>query len=232
MSIFEKVRPLYNGEKITDGSGGSLQGFRLLWQQLVRSSDFLLNSKQDHDTDLDGLSALSGTGLAVRTGAGTWTTRTLAAGTGISITDPSGVGGNPTITSTVTGFTDEAAQDAVGAMVDASLTYVDATPLLQRAALTGDVTAAAGSNATTIANDAVTFAKMLNATGASVLVGRGSASGGGDFQEITLGSGLTMTGTVLSASGGSASWIPLVDGAEPPAFITDGAGVLILVAGP
>jgi hypothetical protein len=26
------------------------------------------------------------------------------------------------------------------------------------------------------------------------------------------------------------SWIPLVDGAEPPAFITDGAGVLILVA--
>jgi hypothetical protein len=35
-------------------------------------------------------------------------------------------------------------------MVDASLTYVDATPLLQRAALTGDVTAAAGGNATTI----------------------------------------------------------------------------------
>ena len=26
------------------------------------------------------------------------------------------------------------------------------------------------------------------------------------------------------------SWIPLVDGAEPPVFITDGAGVLILVA--
>lgn len=45
----------------------------------------------------------------------------------------------------------EAAQDATGAMVDASLTYVDATPLLQRAALTGDVTAAVGSNATTLA---------------------------------------------------------------------------------
>ena len=28
------------------------------------------------------------------------------------------------------------------------------------------------------------------------------------------------------------SWIPLVDGAEPPNFITDGAGHLILVAGP
>ena len=48
----------------------------------------------------------------------------------------------------VTQYTDEMAQDAVGAMVDASLTYVDATPLLQRAALTGHITAAAGSNAT------------------------------------------------------------------------------------
>jgi hypothetical protein len=60
-------------------------------------------------------------------------------------------------------YTDEQAQDAIGAMVDSSLNYVDATPLLQRAALTGDVTASAGSNATSIANDAVTTAKILNA---------------------------------------------------------------------
>jgi hypothetical protein len=56
-------------------------------------------------------------------------------------------------------YTDEKAQDAVGAMIDGSLNYVDATPLLQRAALTGDVTASAGSNSTTIANNAVTNAK-------------------------------------------------------------------------
>ena len=36
---------------------------------------------------------------------------------------------------------------------------------------------------------------------------------------------------IINATGGG-SWIPLVDGSEPPAFITDGAGVLILVAGP
>ncbi len=48
-------------------------------------------------------------------------------------------------------YTDEEAQDAVGAMIDTTLEYVDATPLLRRAALTGDVTAAAGSNATTLA---------------------------------------------------------------------------------
>lgn len=74
---------------------------------------------------------------------------------------------------------------------------------IQRSALTGDVTASAGSGSTTIANDAVTFAKMQNSSVASVLVGRGSASGAGDFEEITLGSGLTMTGTTLSSSGGS-----------------------------
>jgi hypothetical protein len=39
-------------------------------------------------------------------------------------------------------------------------------------------------------------------------------------------------GTWASAGGSSSSWIPLVDGSEPPNFITDGAGVLTLVAYP
>ena len=68
------------------------------------------------------------------------------------------------ITINAAGFTTEDAQDAVGAMIDGSLTYVDGTPLLQRAALTGDVTASAGSNSTTIAADAVTSSKILNGT--------------------------------------------------------------------
>ncbi len=44
----------------------------------------------------------------------------------------------------------EAAQDAVGAMVDTTLVYTDGTPLLSRAALTGAITASAGSNATAL----------------------------------------------------------------------------------
>ena len=51
--------------------------------------------------DLSGLENLATTGVAVRTGTSTWTTRTITAGTGISITNGNGVSGNPTITSTV-----------------------------------------------------------------------------------------------------------------------------------
>lgn len=67
---------------------------------------------------------------------------------------------------------------------------------IRRSALTGDVTASAGSNATTISNDAVTYAKMQNVAAASRVLGRGSSGGSGDVQELSL-SGIGMSGTVL-----------------------------------
>lgn len=74
---------------------------------------------------------------------------------------------------------------------------------IQTSAFTGDVTKSAGGTALTIANDAVTYAKMQNVSAASRLLGRGSAGGSGDVEEITLGSGLSMSGTALSATGGA-----------------------------
>lgn len=74
-------------------------------------------------------------------------------------------------------------------------------------ALTGDVTATGpGSVAATIANDAVTFAKMQNVS-TGILLGR-YTSGTGDVQQITIGSGLslnTSTGELTATGGGTGS---------------------------
>jgi hypothetical protein len=56
-----------------------------------------LNFKQALDADLTAISALSGTGIAVRSAADTWLLRSLVApAAGITIADPAGVLGNPT----------------------------------------------------------------------------------------------------------------------------------------
>lgn len=97
--------------------------------------------------------------------------------------------------STISDFT-EAAQDAVGSMVDTTLTYVDGTPLLQRAALTGDVTASAGSNTTTIANSAVTLAKMANVATDTVFYRKTAGTGVPEVQTLaTLKTDLGLSGT-------------------------------------
>jgi hypothetical protein len=68
--------------------------------------------------------------------------------------------------------------------------------------LTGDVGGSGGGSfAVTIANNAVSYAKLQDVSAASRLLGRGSAGGAGDPQEITLGSRLSMSGTTLNASG-------------------------------
>ena len=54
---------------------------------------------------------------------------------------------------------------------------------IQRSALTGEVTASAGSNSTSIANNAVTYAKMQDVSATDKVLGR-STAGSGDVEEI------------------------------------------------
>lgn len=56
-----------------------------------------LDAKQATDADLTALAGVASTGLLARTGAGSATTRSVAAGAGISITNGDGVSGNPTV---------------------------------------------------------------------------------------------------------------------------------------
>lgn len=63
----------------------------------------------------------------------------------------------------------------------------------------GDITVSGSGTVWTIDATAVTYAKMQNVTAGSRLLGRGD-SGTGSPQEITLGTGLTMTGTTLDAN--------------------------------
>ncbi|MFN8992119.1 MAG: hypothetical protein ACK5X3_00380 [Pseudomonadota bacterium] len=51
-----------------------------------------------------------------------------------------------------------------------------------------------------IADGTLALARLVNAGGASRLIGRGSAGGAGAWQEITLGAGLSMASQVLSAT--------------------------------
>jgi len=64
----------------------------------------------------------------------------------------------------------------------------------------GDLTVSGTGTIYTIDDDVVTYAKMQNVSAASKLLGRGD-SGSGDTQEITIGTGLAMSGTTLNGTG-------------------------------
>ena len=66
----------------------------------------------------------------------------------------------------------------------------------------GDITVSSSGAVYTIDPATVTYSKIQNTSAASVLIGRGAGAGAGSVQEITLGSGLSMSGTTLSATGG------------------------------
>ena len=71
--------------------------------------------------------------------------------------------------------------------------------------------------ATDVAGD-LPLANLAQASAASRLLGRGSAAGAGDFQEITVGSGLSISGTALDTA------VTLASGTYTPT-LTNGVNV-------
>lgn len=87
----------------TAGGGGTVtsvsatapsSGFTISGSPITTSGTFVFTLAND----LAAVEALTGTGIAVRTGTSTWTNRTITAGAGISVSNGDGVSGNPTIT--------------------------------------------------------------------------------------------------------------------------------------
>ncbi len=111
--------------------------------------------------------------------------------------------GSGSVTNTGT-LTDHALIVGNGGVDVSALASLGTTTQVLHGNASGDPTFGAVSLTADVSGD-LPYANLVPATAASLLIGRGSASGAGDFQEITLGSGMAMTGTVLSATGSGGS---------------------------
>lgn len=149
--------------------------------------------------DLAAVEALSTTGLATRTATDTWTTRTITAGTGISVSNGDGVAGNPVITATGGGggLTWSDQSGSFGASVSNGYFITAAsTPTLPAAPSQGDQIAFicdTGSTVTVTAN-----------TGQRIRLGSTQTASAGTAVSATIGNAIDL---IYRSS--DATWIAL-----------------------
>ena len=163
--------------------------------------------------DLSAVEGLASTGIAARTASNTWTTRTLTAGSGVSITNGDGVSGNPTISATGSGGT----VTSVGLSLPSIIT-VSGSPVTTSGTLTGTLATQTAntvfSGPTTGVAATPTFRALVSADVPNLDAGKittgtlGVARGGTGATstpsngQIPIGNGSTYTAATITAGSG------------------------------
>jgi hypothetical protein len=192
-----KAGPLNWMVPIVDKEGRPTPDFIRWFSQLVGNDGTLDIGKQDADADLTELSALTGTGIAVRSAiTPTWVLRSLTApAAGFTITNPAGVGGDPTFVLA----NDLAALEALSSTGLAARTGTDAWAQRTLTAPAAGLTIAnpagvAGNPTFALAND---LAALEGLSGTHTMYYRSATD---TWSAVTVGTGLDFTGATLSCT--------------------------------
>lgn len=181
------------------------------------------SNKQPLDATLTSLAAYNTNGLVTQTAADTFTGRTITAGAGVSVTNGDGVAGNPTISSTITQYTDEMAQDAVGAALTDTTTidttYNDGANTMTFDVRTGSITDTLGALAT---KPACTVVATSNQTLSGTPTVDGQATASGSLILLTAQTTGAENGPWVAAAGAWArpTWYPSGGTTQAFQFIT------------
>lgn len=185
----------------------------------VSGTDFLAKTNNLSDlsntatarANLGTVADTAGNGIAVRTSANTLTARSVAAGTGISVSNGDGVSGNPTITNSGvtsnvagTGISVSGATGAV-TITNSGVTSVTAGTNISVSASTGGVTISSTAGAPTTAQvlSATAGASALAVGTYAFLVWTSGASGGDKSPGYTLAGSNLRPACVMPAGDGS-----------------------------
>jgi hypothetical protein len=153
--------------------------------------------------DLAALEALSGTGFSARTGSETWALRTFQSGPGISITNPAGIVGDPTISASAIVATTYTADSG------------SAVPSANNINLLGSGSITTSGAAATITT------QLTGLTNHAVLVGAGTST----ITKLTVGS----NGQVLIGATGADPAFATITSTDSSITFTTGANTLDMV---